>query len=361
MTPQKRKPRSRMPQEARPATIADVARLANVSAMTVSRVINREGRVRASTAETVQRAIAELNYAPNSAARTLAGASRKRIGLLYNNPSEAYLSAFLVGSLDQANRADVQLVVQKCDSDDSEMQIIERFINSGIDGVILPPPLCDSPVVQEMLIERNIPAVAVATAGAPKELGAVAIDDRGAARAMTSHLLGLGHERIGFIIGNPNLSASAERLAGYREALAAKNIAASDDVVVQGLFTYRSGLDAAERLLALENPPTAIFASNDDMAAATIAVAHKHGLDVPSDLSVVGFDDSALATTIWPELTTIRQPIAEMSRAAVELVSAMLRAKRSGEKEPPRRQMLDYALIRRQSDAVPRRRPLARI
>lgn len=356
---QERKPRNRKPQEAKPATIADVARLANVSAMTVSRVINREGRVRASTAETVQRAIAALNYAPNSAARTLAGASRRRIGLLYNNPSEAYLSAFLVGSLDQANRSDVQLIVQKCDSD--ERQIIERFIDSGIDGVILPPPLCDSAIVQAMLIDKNIPTVAVATAGSPQELGAVAIDDRGAARAMTAHLLGLGHERIGFITGNPNLSASAERLSGYREAMAVKNIAISDDIVVQGLFTYRSGLDAAESLLALDNPPTAIFASNDDMAAATIAVAHRRGLDVPSDLSVVGFDDSTLATTIWPELTTIRQPIAEMSRAAVEMVSAMLRAKRSGEKEPPLRQMLDYSLVRRQSDAVPRRRPAARI
>jgi LacI family transcriptional regulator len=356
-----RKPRNGTARQTGAATIADVARIAGVSTMTVSRVINGEKNVRDSTRERVQRAVAELNYAPNRAAQTLAGASRRRIGLLYNNPSEAYLSAFLVGSLDQASRSDVQLVVQKCDLGANERQVVERFIDSGIDGVILPPPLCDSATVQKLLLENGIPTVAVATSSAPEKMGSVAIDDRGAARAMTAHLLSLGHERIGFVTGNPNLSASEERLAGYREALAVRNIAPDEKIVVQGLFSYRSGLDAAELLLAQDDPPTAIFASNDDMAAATVAVAHRRGLDVPSDLTVVGFDDSTLATTIWPELTTIHQPIADMSRAAIELVSAMLQAKRSGGDVPEHRVVLDYTLIRRQSDAVPRRRPTARL
>ena len=129
--------------------------------------------------------------------------------------------------------------------------------------------------------------------------------------------------------------------------------------IAEGLFTYRSGLDAADQLLELAEPPSAIFASNDDMAAATVAIAHRRGLDVPGDLTVCGFDDTALATTIWPELTTIRQPVTEMSRIAVELLVHAIRMQKAGRsaeiKEP--HLLADYALIRRQSDAAPRRRP----
>ena len=156
------------------------------------------------------------------------------------------------------------------------------------------------------------------------------------------------------------MGASAPRRAGYREALAAAGIAPDPALEVPGLFTYRSGLDAAERLLDLADPPTAVFASNDDMAAATVAVAHRHGLDVPGDLTVCGFDDTALATTIWPELTTIHQPIGDMSRAAVELLAEAVRRGRAGEPWEPRRLLLDFTLVRRQSDAAPRKRPAAR-
>lgn len=355
-----RKPRSGTSRQTGAPTIADVAELAGVSLMTVSRVINGESNVRETTRETVHAAIAKLNYAPNRAARRLAGAAQLRIGLLYSNPSEAYLSAFLLGSLEQASRADIQLVVQNVDSGSEEREVAQRLIDSGVDGIILPPPLCDSPPVLDLLAEAGLPCVLVATGRQVEKLAAVSIDDRGAARAMTTHLLDLGHQRIGFIIGNLNLTASGERLEGYREALNDREIAPDETLISQGLFTYRSGLDAAEELLAAENPPSAIFASNDDMAAASVAVAHRRGLDVPGDLTVVGFDDSALATTIWPELTTIHQPIADMSRAAVDLLAGMLRDKRSGGGESARHIMMDYTLIRRQSDAAPRRRPAAR-
>lgn len=341
-------------------TIADVAALAGVSMMTVSRVINSEPKVRQSTREAVNAAIAQLNYAPNRAARSLAGAAQIRLGLLYSNPSEAYLSAFLVGSLDQASRLDIQIVVQKCEIGEGESKAAERMVTARLDGVILPPPLCDSPDVLDVLAQAGVPAVAVATARPTKDIAAVSIDDHGAAYEMTRHLIKLGHERIGFIAGNPNLTASAERMAGFREALESANIALDPACIAQGLFTYRSGLDAAEELLSLENPPSAIFASNDDMAAATVAIAHRRGLDVPGDLTVCGFDNSALATTIWPELTTIHQPIAEMSRCAVEMLVTMLRSKKSGDGTAPRT-ILDYRLVRRQSDAAPRRRPASRV
>lgn len=341
-------------------TIGDVARLAGVSPMTVSRVINGESNVRESTREAVRAAIATLHYAPNRAARRLAGATQLRLGVLYSNPSEAYLSAFLLGSLEQTARWDIQLVVQKCDLGDQEREVAQRLIASGVDGIILPPPLCDSALVREVLRDARVPTVMVATACPPEEAGAVSIDDRGAAHAMTAHLIGLGHHRIGFVTGNPNLTASGERLAGYREALTAHGIGFDETLVAQGLFTYRSGLDAAEVLLDRDDPPSAVFASNDDMAAATVAVAHRRGFDVPGDLTVVGFDDTALATTIWPELTTIHQPITDMSRAAVDLLAEILREKKAGSDAAPRHQTLDYTLIRRQSDAAPRRRPIAR-
>jgi len=325
--------------------------------MTVSRVINGEKNVRPTTRDAVNAAIDALNYAPNPAARSLAGAEQIRIGLLYSNPSAAYLSEFLVGGLDQASRQNLQLVVEKCDPSDHAEDAARRLVETGIDGVILPPPLCDSQPVIEVLAETRTPAVAVATGRIAESVSAVSIDDFGAARAMTGHVIALGHQRVGFIIGNPNQDASARRLEGYKAALIDAGIEIDESLIAQGLFTYRSGLDAAEQLLDRENPPSAIFASNDDMAAAAVAIAHRRGLDVPGDVTVCGFDDTALATTIWPELTTIRQPIAEMSRAAVDLLVDEIRRRRSGEKDRHQQMVLDFTLVRRQSDAAPRRRP----
>ncbi|HEY0648436.1 LacI family DNA-binding transcriptional regulator [Phenylobacterium sp.] len=334
-------------------TIHDVARHAGVSPMTVSRVINGEKNVRDSTREAVNAAIRELNYAPNPAARSLAGADLVRIGLLYSNPSAAYLSEFLVGSLDQCSRANIQLIVEKCDEARAEAAAA-RLVASGVDGIILPPPLCDFADLTRTLNEANVPAVAVATGKPPADVSAVRIDDFGAAQAMTRHLIGLGHRRIGFIKGHPNQTASRQRHEGYVAALAEAGITADPALVAQGYFTYRSGFEGAETLLAVEPAPTAIFASNDDMAAGTVAVAHRRGLDVPGDLTVVGFDDSALATTVWPELTTIRQPIADMSRQAVTLLTDEIRSRRAGEKAQHPHALLDFTLIRRESDGPPK-------
>ncbi|QGP78155.1 LacI family DNA-binding transcriptional regulator [Sphingobium sp. CAP-1] len=338
-------------------TINDVAREAGVSPMTVSRVINGEQVVRAATREKVQTAIAALNYAPSAAARTLAGGDEIRIGLLYSNPSSSYLSEFLVGSLDQASRSGVDLVVEKWDEETSVEAVVAHLQRGRIDGVILPPPLCDLPELVDALDRAGIPAIAVATGRAPSDLATVSIDDRHAAYEMTRHLIALGHGRIGFIKGNPNQSASAKRFEGYVAALTEADLPVQDELIAQGFFTYRSGLDAAEHILSLIDPPTAIFASNDDMAAATVAIAHRTGLDVPGDLTVCGFDDTSLATTIWPELTTIRQPISAMARAAVEVLVRQLKGRRSPGTGKAEHLVLDHALIRRQSDAAPRMRP----
>ncbi len=334
-------------------TISDVARLASCSPMTVSRVINGEASVREETREAVLAAIAQLNYSPNKAARSLAGASEIRIALLYSNPSASYLSEFLMGSLDQASRSDVHLQVERCEFSVDEEKVVRRLVEIGINGFVLPSPLCDEQPLLDLLRRLKVRAVLVGPGKAEAHHSAVMIDEYQAAYDMTAHIVGLGHKRIGFIVGNPHQTASGQRLSGYLDAMAAAELDVPEGMVVQGLFTYRSGIDAATRLLDQTDPPSAIFASNDDMAAATVAVAQRRHLDVPADLSVCGFDDTAIASTIWPELTTIRQPIAEMSRRAVELLANDLRAERAGKPNKPGHLTLDYTLVRRQSDAAP--------
>ncbi len=341
--------------------ISDVAARAGVSPMTVSRVLNGEANVRPETRERVEEAIKALHYTPSLAARTLAGGEEIRIGLLHSNPSFNYLSQLLVGSLDQASRLNVQLIVEKCDDEAEEQSAVDHLIRARLDGIVLTPPLSESLPVLEAIHERNIPVVAVATGRAPDWALSVSINDHAAAYEMTRHLASLGHRRIGFIKGNPRQTASEERLQGYKDALKDAGLPAAPELIAQGLFTYRSGLDAAEQLLELADPPSAIFASNDDMAAATVAIAHRRGLDVPSDLTVCGFDDTALATTIWPELTTIRQPVFEMSRTAVDLLVKEIRARKSQDEAARKPHVqADFELIRRQSDAAPRRRPSSR-
>ncbi len=334
-------------------TISDVARRAGVSPMTVSRVINAEGNVRPATRELVNDAIAALNYAPNQSARNLAGAAQVRIGLLYGNPSAGFVGEFLVGSLDEATRRNVQLVFERCAPGERDVQAAARLVDDGVDGVVLTPPLCESTAVLDLFAAAGIPTMLLATTQRHRDQLAVAIDDRRAAHEMVRHLVLLGHRRIGFVIGDPNLSASAHRLQGYRDALVEAGLPEEATLIVPGLFTYRSGLDAAELLLGLGEPPTAIFASNDDMAAATVAVAHRHAMDVPGDLTVVGFDDTTLATAIWPELTTIRQPIADMARCAVNMLTDAIRGPGAGATATV--ELLDFVLVRRESDASPRR------
>lgn len=326
-------------------TIADVARHAGVSPMTVSRVINGEAAVRPATREKVEASIAALNYAPSAAARQLAGGEDTRIALIYSNPSSAYLSEFLMGSLDRASSLNVQLMVEKFGEHAGVAEMMAHLRRGRISGILLSPPLCESDEMLGALAAEGIPVVAVAPGVPRNEIASVCIDDFAAARAMTAHLITQGHRRIGFIKGNPDQSASERRYQGYLAALAEAGLSPDPAIVAQGYFTYRSGLEAAEAILASPRPPSAIFASNDDMAAATVAMAHARRLDVPGDLSICGFDDTPLATTIWPELTTIHQPIRDMARSGVDMLVRMVRSKAA-----PAHEWLDFTLIRRQSD-----------
>ncbi|MFL6605342.1 MAG: LacI family DNA-binding transcriptional regulator [Steroidobacteraceae bacterium] len=338
----------------RGTTIHDVARRAGVSPMTVSRVVNGERNVRETTRETVLAAVKDLRYAPNPAARSLAGAQNARIGLLYSNPSAAYLSEFLLGALDESTRKSAQLMLEKCEinSATAERAAVRRLLEGGVAGVILPPPVCESQVILTELKKGGIPTVAVATGRFRTDASCVRIDDFKAAYEMTRYLLALGHRHIGFVKGHPNQTASGERLLGFEAALREAPFK-TEPSLEQGFFSYRSGLDAAEKLLAIRPRPTAIFATNDDMAAAVVSVAHRAALDVPRDLSVVGFDDTATATTVWPELTTIRQPIAKMAEAALDLLIRKIRKRRDGEVLAAVDRLVAHELVVRQSAAAP--------
>lgn len=342
----------RTPRRSRNAvTMHEVAEHVGVSPMTVSRVISGDANVRAETMQRVQDAIEELGYTPNVAARNLAKAATVHIGLLYNNPSAAYLNELLVGVLEQSSHAGCQIVLEKCGAR-NERAAIERLLRDGIGGIILPPPLSDSKVALAALRGARIPFIAVAT-GRPEAAGlSVRINDFEAAAAMTRYLLSLGHRNIGFIVGAPNQSASVQRQAGFKEALREAGLQVHAEWVKHGTFTYRSGLAAAEQILNSAQRPTAIFASNDDMAAAAIAVAHRVGLDVPKDLTIVGFDDTPLATTIWPALTTVRQPVAAMAKKAVELLLEEIRLRRLGESLQPLLHFMNFTLVKRESSGA---------
>ena len=321
--------------------------------MTVSRVINDPARVAEAKRKSVIKAIETLRYSPNPAAKALAGRKPVHLVLFYDNPSAAYLSRFLLGSIEAAQRQHAQLTIIKCPAG-AEKKAIKELLEIGAQGVLLPPPLCDSAKLHASIRSAGLTAVSVAGGARFSDTPSVRIDDFAAAAAMTRHILELGHKRIGFIVGKPDQMASAERTRGYRAALTQARIPVNEKLIVQGLFTYRSGLTACETLLDLKDPPTAVFASNDDMAAAAVAVAHRRHLDVPVDFTVCGFDDTDLARSVWPELTTIHQPISDMASAATSLlIDHVRRPHRAGSEEPENHEF-PIRLIRRDSDAPPR-------
>lgn len=325
----------------RNATIKDVARRVGVSPMTVSRVINNKGRFSEATRKAVNEAVEELGFARNTAARSLALARSVRIGVLYDRPSGAYLSELLIGLIEEANRTGHQIVLQRCDSAGDADDAITRLLRAGVDGALIPPPFGDDPAVLARFHAADRPVVTIS--GRPGSgASAVRIDDYAAAREITQLLIAGGHRRIAFIAGDESQAAARDRQRGYEDACAGAGIAPGP--IAGGDFSYRSGIEAAEVLLATPGA-TALFASNDDMAAAAVTVAHRRALDVPRDLAVVGFDDTRIAITTWPELTTIRQPLTEMARAATEILLRMIDHPAQAEEE----RILPYTLIQRLS------------
>lgn len=338
------------------ATINDVAEKAGVSIKTVSRVVNNERNVRPITRERVLKVVQALNYKPNTSARSLAADRSFLIALLYDNPSAIYVSDLQLGALAKCHDEGYFLLVEQCDSEGKDVgkKIKQLLTRSSLDGLILTPPLCDREELLEILNQNKMPYVRIAPNTRLEGGGYVYMDDYRAAYEMTSHLIALGHKKIAFIKGHPGHGSSALRYKGYCDALSTHQLFFDASFIEQGYFSYRSGMDCAERLLVKTNRPTAVFAADDDMAAGVEAVAHKLGIGIPQALSVVGFDDSAIARLIWPQLTTIRQPVVEMAEAAVRmLIERISCAKTGSEKKGPEKLLMEFEIIVRESSAPP--------
>ncbi|MBW8192548.1 LacI family DNA-binding transcriptional regulator [Neiella marina] len=340
-----------MRSEQKNITIQHVADRAGVSKMTVSRVLNQDVKVSDKTRAKVMDAVQALNYRPNISARQLAGSKSYFIGLLYDNPSQGYVSQFLLGALKRCRATGYHLVIDQCQgSSQDKVRMTRDFVASTrVDGVILLPPLCDVPEILGTLKQSGTPFVRIAPNADLEASPYVCMDDYQAAYDMTQELIQAGHRDIGFIIGHPNHGTSRLRYQGFLDAMRSNRINCPPEHIEQGYFTYKSGLQAASKLLGLVNRPTAIFASNDDMAAAVTSAAHIHGLGVPEDVSVAGFDDVEIASSLWPPLTTIRQPIAEMAECAIELIrSGKLTSDRTLRRSDYRH-LIDFELVRRES------------
>jgi LacI family transcriptional regulator len=333
----------------RRAKIQDVAEAAGVAIKTVSRVLNSEPNVREETRQRVLAVVKQLNYHPSLSARSLAGRRSYLIGLVYENPSANYIVDVQHGAMSRCREGKFQLLMHQVANSgaDLEREILGLIDQTRLDGVIVTPPLSENAALLEALRRRNSPFARIAPSDLERPGPCVYMDDVGAAREMTEYLIGLGHRRIGFIVGHPEHFASGQRLRGYKAALKTHRIAFQPELVKQGRFVFESGLEAARQLLTAPNRPTAIFASNDDMAAGVLMAAHEMAIAVPSRLSVAGFDDTYVARTVWPRLTTIHQPSYDLAYTAADLLIQLLQ---TGVSPPPMR--LPHRLMCRASTCV---------
>jgi LacI family transcriptional regulator len=307
--------------------IHDVAERAGVSIKTVSRVINREPNVRGDTRERVETAIAELRYTPNPFARSLAGNRGFVLGLLYDNPSSSYVIDIQRGTLSVCQREHYDLLIHPCDYRSSGLPAeVEGLLRqSRVDGFLLTPPLSDHAPLLARLRACGAHYVRVAPGDHEELARSVYTNDRESCAAMTEYLASLGHESIAFVVGDPAHKAVADRYRGYRDGLRAAGLPLDRSLVKQGFNTFQSGIDCGLELLRQNIRPTAVFASNDEMAIGVMRVAHQAGLRIPGDLSVVGFDDIPIARQMFPALTTIRQPVEAMAMTATDMLLGQLR------------------------------------
>lgn len=306
------------------SNIRDVAAKAGVAVKTVSRVLNGHPYVSADTKARVEEAMRALDFRPSVAARILSGAKSNQIALIYDNHSPYYMFQIQTGCWDFCRANAIRLLAQPVDVADPQVgeQVRGLVSETHVDGIILSSPVTDCDPVLRALEAMDIPFVRISPGTNHALTSSVFMDDAQAADDMTTHLINAGHRRIGFIKGHQNHMASDDRLFGYRRALDRAGISFDPVLVRDGEFDFDSGTRGGQALLDLPNRPTAIFASNDDMAAGVLAVAHDRGISVPAELSVAGFDDTTLARTVWPPLTTIHQPMAELARTATEILIA---------------------------------------
>jgi LacI family transcriptional regulator len=310
-------------------TIRDIADLAGVSIATVSRVLNDRPDVAPDTRETVLQVVREHGF---NRSRTARGLSRGRtgfVGLTLPLVADAYFGPILSGASEALYEADLRIVLSPTlHEHDREVSLLERLVSESTDGAILILPE-ESEDELKALQALGYPFVVVDPRERPPDgIPCVAAMHASGAKQATEHLLGLGHRRIAAIAGQEHWYATEERLLGMRAALAGAGILADPQLIRFSNWQEPSGVLAAEALLSLPEPPTAIFAFNDNVAIGALNAARARGLRIPDDLSIVGFDDTAQATIIRPQLTTVRQPLAELGRTGVSLLSRLIEGQR---------------------------------
>lgn len=313
----------------RRSTIDDVARAASVARVTVSRVLNNVPNVLPETRERVHRAIDALGYSVNPRARALASGTSRQIVLVHvqdtdREPNSYYHAGLELGALRGCSASGFELVTRSVESSANDSRgwlkaLVERDHPAGI---VVSPPLSDD---IELLSEANTLGVRVVAISAGEEtrelVAAVGIDERAAGRAVAAHLLALGHRRLGFLKGPQEHRAAALRFDGFVDALRDGGIVEEPWTAV-GDFTFKSGVEGAERLLHQAPGVTGLACANDDMAAGAMLALHRAGVAIPHRMSVTGFDDTPMSEVIWPPLTTVRQPIKLMAERAVQLLVA---------------------------------------
>lgn len=341
----------------RSMTIDDVAAKAGVSVKTVSRVLNREDGVSDETRVRVEDVVAALGYSPNASARSLSSRRFYQIGLSFipTNGGYFYVGELQNGALEACRRNGYQLVLETIDPNPKggHKAVALKLRDARIDGLLLPAPYCDDERLVGLIEARGLPFVRIGPDGDFERSPYVDIDDRGAAREVVSWLWSLGHRRIAFVEGPCAHSSARRRRDGYLDALRAQGVENPEQWLWSGDFHALAGFEAAQALLSRPEPPTAIFAGNDDMAVGVIAAANKLGVAVPGQLSVVGFDDNPAAASAWPPLSTVHQPIAAMAQAAAEMLIDGFASDRVRKKTASRR--LQYRIVVRESVAAPSR------
>lgn len=336
-------------------TINDIARLADVSKKTVSRVINDSPLVRDDTREKVKAIIAEYGFAPDPQARALAFRRSFLVGLIYDNPSPQYVVNMQRGILDTLEETSFQLVVRPCDrtTPNFHRKIRDFVEQQKLFGVILPPSVSEDDALAEIFEDIGCAYVRIASVALDAPERMIRTHDSDGARQAAKHLAKLGHVRIAHIRGPSSFRSSHERLAGFREGLGDFGLSLDAAMLFEGGYTFDSGVACAEKLLLTPagKRATAVFCGNDEMAVGAYQAARRAGLEVPGDLSIVGFDDTPMASRIWPPLTTVRLPIRDMGKAAAQL----LIAKRSAD-EVARFVEFTPEIVERQSTAPPRKK-----
>lgn len=346
----------------RAATIKDVALEAGVSPMTVSRVVNDKGNVRQDTVDKIQQAIAKVGYRPNIGARRLSSGRTCQFLMIFNNPNVAWTGEVLIGMMHACHDIGYHLLIEGVGDYEGEDagvpidydEIADLVDPSRIDGVILPPPICFDRQLLEIVRDKDVPCVRIAGAPVRGIRLRVGIDNFAAAYDMTDHLISLGHENLAIIKGPENFAASALRFEGFMSAIREHGLELRESNIGFGRFDVESGHECARQLLQQTDRPTAIFASNDEMAAGTLAAAQEMQIRVPDELSVAGFDDAPIAHSVWPGLTTVRQPLRLIGERSVALLENYIRQADAGSPETVRADLLlDYELKIRQSTAPP--------